>query len=148
MKPEIESYLREHGDRYTDEAMRAQLLQAGHAPEDVDAALEERAAGRVPTASGPDEGGRFRMLTWALHIGAWLLLALWVLLQSEGTFRYGEGGIGLVVLAIAMLIGVGISVLVGRGSARRGNLGVALVVPAISALLLAGSCFAILGGMS
>jgi hypothetical protein len=149
MKPEIESYLREHGDRYTDESLREQLLQAGHAPEDVDAAIRERAAARASAAStGPDERRRFWQLTWGLHVAAWLLLALWVVLQAEGTFRYGEGAIGLIILGVAMLIGVGISGLIGKGSAQRGNLTAALVVPAISAVLLAGSCFGILGGMS
>ena len=147
MKPEIESYLRDHGDRYTDEALRDQLLKAGHAPEEVDAALQERAAGRVAAATGPDERGKFWKLTWALHVGAWLLLGLWVLLQAQGRFRYGEGAIGLIFLAVAMLIGVGISGLVGRGMARRGNLSTALVVPAISAVLLAGSCFGLLSSM-
>lgn len=146
MKPEIESYLREHGDRYTDDALREQLLQAGHTQEDVDTALQERAAGRAATATAPEARGRFWKLTWALHVAAWGLLALWVLLQEPGTFRYGEGGIGLVVLAVTMLIGIGVSGLIGRGSATRGNLAVALVVPAISAVLLAGTCFAILGG--
>lgn len=148
MKPEIESYLREHGDRYTDEALRDQLLKAGHAPEEVDFALHERAAGRETAPSGPDERGRFWKLTWALHIGAWLLLGLWVLLRGESAFRYGEGAIGLIMLAVAMLIGIGISGLIGRGMASRGNLSTALVVPAISAILLAGSCFGLLASMS
>jgi hypothetical protein len=148
MNPEIESYLSEHGDRYTDEALRDQLLKAGHAPEDVDTALRERAAARATAPAGPDERGRFWKLTWALHIGAWLLLGLWVLIQGEGRFRYGEGAIGLIILAIAMLIGIGISGLIGRGIASRGNLSTALVVPAISAVLLAGSCFGLLASMS
>jgi hypothetical protein len=148
MKPEIESYLREHGDRYTEAALRDQLLQAGHPAEEVDAALRERAAAHAAQAHEPGVRRRFWRWAWGLHIAAWLLLGLWVLLQEEGTFRYGENSIGLVILGIALLIGLAISGFIGRAIAERTSLAAGLVVPAISAVLLAGSCFGILGGMS
>ncbi len=50
MRPEIEAYLREHGSRYTTEALRSQLIAAGHDPAEVDAALRETEAIRIGQA--------------------------------------------------------------------------------------------------
>jgi hypothetical protein len=78
-----------------------------------------------------------------------VIIAIWVYLVSqEDRFRYGEGGIGLIVLGVTSLIGLGISGLIGRRMVNRTGLGAAVAVPAVSALLLAGSCFGILGGFS
>jgi hypothetical protein len=51
----------------------------------------------------------------------------------------------LVILAVVLLIGLGISGLAGRGSVRDGRLAGALVAPVISALLIGGSCLAVGG---
>jgi hypothetical protein len=50
----------------------------------------------------------------------------------------------VIVLAVVLLIGLGISGLIGRGLLGRG-MGVALVIPVISALLVGGSCMAMAG---
>jgi hypothetical protein len=149
MKPEIETYLREYGDKYTPEALRSQLIQAGHTPEEVDAALREWDAAQAGRAESPDQRGRFWRWAWGLHIAAWALLAIWLFSLPEQELR-GVGGaaIVLVVLALMLLIGLGISGLIGRLLVNRTGLAVALVVPAISAILLAGACFGLLGGMS
>lgn len=49
-----------------------------------------------------------------------------------------------IVLGIALLIGLGISGLIGRALLVRG-MAIALVVPLISALLLGGTCMAMAG---
>ena len=149
MKPEIETYLREYGDKYTPEALRSQLIQAGHSPEEVDAALREWDAAKAGGAESQDLRGRFWRWAWGLHIAAWAVLALWVFLLAEDNLnQYGGAAIGLIVLAIMLLIGLGISGLIGRFMVNRTGLAVALIVPAISAILLAGACYSILGGMT
>ena len=149
MKPEIETYLREYGAKYTREALRAQLIEAGHAPEEVDAALGEWDAAHSRPPESEDLRGRFWRWAWGLHIAAWAVLALWVfLLAGSNLNQYGGATIGLVVLAFMLLIGLGISGLIGRFMVNRTGLAVALIVPAISAILLAGACYAILGGMT
>lgn len=149
MKPEIETYLREYGDKYTTVALRSQLIEAGHTPEEVDAALREWETARSGDANQEDLRGPFWRWAWGLHIAAWALLAAWVfLLAGDDLNQYGGATIGLVVLGIMLLIGLGISGLIGRMMVNRTGLAVALIVPAVSAILLAGACFGILGGMS
>ena len=149
MKPEIETYLREYGNQYTPEALRSQLIQAGHAPEEVDAALREWNAAQASTAQDPDLRGRFWLWAWGLHIAAWALLAIWLFFLAGDDLRgLGGAGIVLTVLAFMLLIGLGISGLIGRFMVNRTGLAVALIVPAVSALLLAGACFGLLGGFS
>src|SRR6188472_2717185 len=146
MKPEIETYLREYGDRYTREALRAQLVEAGHDPAEVDTALAEWAA-REANPPPSDEGKRqFRRLTWLIHGVALLIAFLWVVLVIGGDL----GAIVLVsvVLGVVLLIGVGISLLIGRYVVSGASAGVAIVVPVVTALLIAGSCLGLMGGFS
>lgn len=145
MKLEIETYLKEYGDRYTSEALRAQLVEAGHDPAEVDAALGEWAARRSSTPP-TDEGKRqFRRLTWLIHGAALLIAFLWMLLVIGGDL----GAILIVsaVLGIVLLIGVGISLLIGRFLVSGATAGAALVVPVVTALLIAGSCVGLMGGL-
>ncbi|HEX6474833.1 MAG TPA: hypothetical protein VF114_07075 [Candidatus Limnocylindria bacterium] len=149
MKPEIETYLREYGDKYTREALRAQLIEAGHGPEEVDAALSEWDAAHSRAPESKDLRGRFWRWAWGLHIAAWAVLAIWVfLLAGPNLNQYGGATIGLIVLAFTLLIGLGISGLIGRFMVNSTGLVVALIVPAVSAVLLAGACYAILDGMA
>lgn len=143
MDPAIRRYLDEHGATYTRDALRQSLVDAGHDPAAVDAAIAGWEAGR--TGAGPDaERGRtFRR--WAIRLHVVALVAVFVLLVAlKGIPAVGLALLGCAVLAVAMLIGWAISSLIGRALLPRAGLFVALVVPAISALLLAGTCFALL----
>jgi hypothetical protein len=142
MKPEIEDYLRENGTRYTSEALRQQLIAAGHDPTEVDAALRETEASRAPQLAEA-RSGRRRFWLWAigLHIAALVVATVWFLLGStSGAYI----AIALVVLALVLLIGLTISGLIGRALIGRG-MAVALVLPLISALLIGGTCMAMAG---
>jgi hypothetical protein len=142
MKPEIDAYLREHGSKYTTDALRQQLIAAGHDVAEVDAALRE--AGATHGAQLSESGGRRgRFWLWAigLHVGALAVATVWIL---NGATSQTYVGIAVVVLGIVLLIGLGISGLIGRALLGRG-MGVAVVVPLISALLLGGSCMAMAG---
>jgi len=142
MRPEIETYLREHGARYTAEALRRELIAAGHDPEEVDAALRETEATRAPNVA---ETSTLRSRFWrwaiALHVAALVVATLWLLL---GHTRTDYVSIAVVILGFALLIGLAISGLIGRALLGRG-LAVALVVPLISALLLGGTCMSVAG---
>jgi len=147
MKPEIEAYLREHGEKYTSDALRQQLIDAGHAPDEVDAALREweegRAKARARPATGAGDERTFRRWALWLHIGA--LVAMVVLVVAlNGTAALGLALIGAVVLGLFLAVGWVISGLIGRALLPRAGLAVALVVPLISALILGGTCFALM----
>lgn len=143
MDPAIKRYLDEHGATYARDALRRSLVDAGHDPAAVDSALSEWEAER--TGAGPDaeRGKTFRRWAFRLHVAA--VVAVFVLLVTlKGTTAIGLALLGCAVLGVAMLIGWAISSLIGRALLPRAGVIVALVVPAISALLLGGTCFALL----
>jgi hypothetical protein len=142
MNPAIKRYLDEHGATYTPEALRKGLLDAGYDPAEVDAAL----AGWNPAEStGPKvQAGRTfaRGALW-LHVAA--LVAVFLLLVAlKGTAAFGTALLGCAVLGVALVIGWAISSLIGRALLPATGAMVALIVPALSAILLGGSCFALL----
>lgn len=147
MRPEIRKYLEEHGERYTTEALRRGLLDAGHPPGEVDDALREFSAKRSAPDVPDERRGAFGWWAFGLHAAALLLVALWLVTQP-GAFTYGMGTIALFVLGLALLIGWAISRPIGQRLLPGSGLSVALIVPAISALLIGGSCFAMLGGLT
>lgn len=142
MKPEIEAYLREHGARYTTEALRKQLLLAGHDATEIDAALRETEAARAPQLA---ETGKLRRRYWllaiGLHVAALAVATAWWAAGSNSSWA----GVVVLFLGVFLLLGLGISGLIGRALLGRGIV-VALVAPLISALLLGGSCIAMSGG--
>ena len=142
MKPEIEAYLREHGAKYTTEALRRQLIAAGHDAAEVEAALRETEAARAPQLS-ETLSTRRRFWRWVigLHIAAGAIATVWLLL---GRTSPSYVGIALIILGLVLVIGLTISGLIGRALIGRG-LAAALVIPVISALLIGGTCMAMAG---
>lgn len=142
MRPEIGAYLREHGARYTTEALRRQLIEAGHDPTDVDAALRETESTRAPLLLARQTFGRWAL--W-LHVGA--LVAMVVLVNlTNGAQALGLASIGAVVLGLFLALGWAVSSLIGRALLPRTGLPVALIFPVISALGLGGTCVAVMYG--
>jgi hypothetical protein len=143
MDPAIKRYLDEHGPTYTRDALRRSLVEAGHDPAAVDAALIEWEAERAGT--GPDAERRKTFSRWTVRLHAAALVAVFVLLVAlKGTPAIGLALLGCAVLGVAMIIGWAISSLIGRALLPRAGVIVALVVPALSALFLSGTCFALL----
>jgi len=142
MRPEIDAYLREHGAQYTTEALRRQLIHAGHDAAQVDTALREWEAGRGAQLTETRTVSR-RFWRWAigLHLAAGVLASVWLLLGSTSG---GYIGIALIILGLVLLIGLSISGLIGRALIGRG-MAAALVFPVISALLIGGTCMAMAG---
>jgi hypothetical protein len=141
MRPEIEAYIREHGDRYTPEALRRALLEAGYEPTEVDAALRELASRRAASAGNGGRRSRFWLVAIALHLAALVVAGIWIANSASATYF----GFVVTVLVVVLLIGLGISGLIGYRLLPRSGLAVALVVPLVSALLLGGTCMALSG---
>jgi hypothetical protein len=141
MKPEIEAYLREHGARYTTEALRSRLVAAGHDPGEVDAALQETEVARAPLLSDRQTFGRLAL--W-LHVGALVVVVVLVVIIN-GVQALGLALIAAVVLALFLALGWAVSSLIGRALLPHTGLVVALIVPVVSALALGGWCLSIMG---
>jgi len=142
VNPEIRRYLDEHAATYTPEALRRGLIEAGHDPAEVDAALKEWSSISTNSAAPTTDGRRF--WRWALGLHLAVLAAIGVASLVIGSFATGGWGL-LVILALVLLIGLGISGMIGRGVLPSSGLAPALLVPAISALLIGGSCLAVGG---
>lgn len=144
MRPEIDAYLRQHGDKYTTEALRRQLITAGYDAADIDAALRETEVGRGPQlAKSRASRSRFWLLAIGLHVAALALVTIWVFIKS-----YTYAPFAATLLALMLLVGLGISGLIGRSFVPRNGLAVALIVPVISAIGLSGICLATISGSS
>jgi len=142
MRPEIEAYLRENGARYTTKALRTQLIQAGHDAAEVDAALRETDAARSPQfAETRAARSRFWWSVVGLHLAAFALVTVWVYSRN-----YTYAPIAAMILALMLLVGLGISGLIGRALLSRRGLLAALLVPLISVVALGGVCLAAIGG--
>ena len=139
MRPEIEAYLRDHGATYTTDALRAQLIRAGHDPAEVDAALAETEQARLPQLTST-KGQRSRFWRLAFLFNVAVLVGVTIL-----TLNSTYAGLISVVLGIALLIGLAISGSIGRLLLPRSGLLVALILPVVAALLLGGWCFAMMG---
>jgi hypothetical protein len=149
MRPEIKRYLDENGAQYTSDALRSALLQVGHDPAEVDAALQEWQSEHAGAFVGEESRRRFRRWTIWLHLGA--LLVVFVLLSlSFGAQPSGLANAALVtgVLGVLLLVGWYLSWLIGRRLLPRTGIAIALIIPLISALGLGGSCLALMGGIS
>jgi hypothetical protein len=141
MRPEIETYLRENGARYTSKALRQQLIRAGHDPAEVDAALQETEAARAPQFAATNAlRSRFWLWVWGLNIAGLIVASIWAFQGSSAAYA---GAVPL-VLGVFLLVGLGIAGLIGRSMLGRG-LGVALIVPIIVMVLLTGTCMAMFG---
>ena len=141
MRPEIESYLRDNGAKYTTKALRQQLIHAGHDPAEVDAALQETEAARKPQfAETRALRSRFWLWVWGLNIAGLIIATIWAFQGRSATYA----GAVPIVLGFFLLVGLAISGLIGRSMLGRG-MSVALIVPVIFTLILTGSCMAIFG---
>jgi hypothetical protein len=143
----IHDYIRDNRGRYTREAIRQQLLAAGHDAAAIDAAWA------MVDAPDPDAtvGERFWGRFWLYLIGANLVALLIVGLLSGllGSLS-GSGAVLLGVLAIALAIGALISwgivattqpTHLGRGTAMT----IGAFVPLLFAFLIGGACYALVG---
>jgi len=145
MRSEIDAYIREHGAKYTTDALRRQLIDAGHDPSEVDAAMREAASGAA-TRQGSAVADVARVL---YAIGALVgALGAFLLLSLSGFGASFNAPLFIAVYAIAYL-GLGyVLVRLVRAAAsafRIDGLGAVLlsiVLVPVFGLLMFGTCFA------
>lgn len=146
--PRIADYIRQHKDRYTRQAIREQLIEAGHEPEAIDRTWA------VLDMPDPDDviGRRFWSRFWMVLIGINVAVFLLVALGSGMLMNLsGYGGL-LVILAIVLtifaLIAWGVVGLTGPSRMRRvPALIVGVTIPLFFALLVGGTCYALVGSI-
>lgn len=138
MNPKIEDYLRKNGAEYTTKALRGQLLKAGYEATEIDAALQETEAARAPRLARTKA---LRSQFWAV---AWVtnFVVLLAVTALVGSNTYA--GAVFIVLGIVMLLGLGISGIIGTALLPGRGLLFAVAVPVVVALLLGGTCFAMM----
>ena len=145
MRPEIEDYLTQHGQEYNPDALRRGLLDAGYDEAEVDEALRGRYQASGQDVQTADERTFSRWTLW-LHIAA--LVGMFVLvIIANGTQAFGLAVFGGLVLLLVLLLSWTLTSWIGRALLPRTSLGVALILPAASALILGGTCTALLGGV-
>jgi hypothetical protein len=135
---DLVAYLRRYGDRYTREAMATRLIEAGHDPDAVEAALADLDDAEPPTAASPDDHVGARLVTRAIVVSAVLIFAGWLLVTGIS----GPGATGFIAatVGLAALFAVGAIWLIGRVKSVA-----AMAAIAVFAVLL-GLPVALLGG--
>lgn len=113
MRPEIEAYLREHGPKYTTDALRRELITAGHDPDEVDAALRETKATRSGTDKTPSSSG-ISDAAWALYLIGAVLGALGALLAVALAGMVNSATYAVLFLAIYAITYLGLGYLLVR----------------------------------
>ena len=132
----IDDYIEQNKARYTREAIRDQLVTAGHDPKEIDDAWERLGASRAgATPVGWRPGWReFWLLLVVGAIGAAIVWA------GE---PYGAGGIAPFGYAVILSIGFGAAKLISRAIDRSGGglAAVYLAIATVGALLLSAINF-------
>jgi hypothetical protein len=151
MDQRIADFISANRGKYTREAIRQQLIDAGHSPEAIDATWAILDTPDPDEAGVAGEGfwGRFFLFVIGLNLAVLLLVAL-----STGMLARLEGySVVLIVLAIALAIGALISwaIVAATGPEKLGRTSAMViggVVPLLFALLIGGTCYALAGAVS
>ena len=147
MDARIADYIREHRSKYTREAITQQLIDAGHDRESIEATWTALETPDPDDTAGEGFWGRWFLILIGINVAVVLLvgLATGSLFVSE---RLGLLGILAVALAIGALISWGI--VAATGPAKMGRttaMVIGIAIPLVVALLLGGTCYALLSGM-
>jgi hypothetical protein len=149
MDPRISDYIRANRRKYTREAITKQLVEAGHDPAEVErvwAALDAPDADRV---AGEGFWGRFALIVVGINLAVLLLVGF----LTGALQNAGQGGLILlivlaVVLGIGALIAWGIVAVTGPANMSPTTaLVIGTTIPLLFALLIGGSCYALIGGL-
>lgn len=141
MNANLVDYVMKNRGRYTDHALRAQLLQAGYAPAEIEATLADPNLG----VRKADIDRRRAQVTVIVAVA--FLVVFIVLAYGMRNFSYGGAVIASAILGVLLISGALGSSLVARriagNRAARGLVGglvIALLVPFIVLVAIAGSC--------
>ncbi len=149
MDPRIADYIRANRKKYTREVIREQLITAGHDPSEIDATWAALDAPDPDAVAGEGFWGRFWLFLVVLNVAIFLV----VVVASGMLASITQGSFVLaVVLAIALAIGALMAwgIVAATGPARMGRttaMVVGAVIPLVFALLVGGSCYALVASM-
>ena len=151
MDPNIADYIAKNQGKYTREAIRQQLIDAGHDPAGIDATWA------ILDTPDPDEAGlagegfwsRFFLFLVGLNVAVFLLVAL-----TTGMLTNFAGGGGALAAVFAVALGIGAliswGIVAAVGPDKMGRTTATIigaVIPLVFALLIGGSCFALTSAM-
>jgi len=144
MDPRIADFIRDNRQRYTREAIRQQLIEAGHDPVEIEATWAALDAPDPDATAGEGFWGRFWLFLAGLNIGVFLLVFLLTGMWNSSVLA--------VVFAIALIIGALMAwgTVAATGPAKLGRttaLVIGGVIPLVFALLIGGSCYALAGAI-
>ena len=132
-------YLDENLDAYTAEALEATLIAAGHAPADVQAALEQARARRT---AAPVK--RLARMTILVAYGLTYLVFVVGLVKAD--LGYGVSGLAAMVLTVVTAVALVASIkLIGRRGAPLTFVPL-VALPLLILVTVAGACYATTGG--
>ena len=147
MDPRIADFIRTHRDTLTREAITQQLLEAGYARESIDATWAALDTPDPDDTAGEGFWGRWFLIVVGINLAVLLLVGV----ASESLFVDERRGL-LVILAAALgigaLISYGIVALVGPSRMGRTTATViGVTIPLRFALLIGGTCYALLASL-
>jgi hypothetical protein len=148
MDPRIADYIRANRGRYTREAIRQQLIDAGYDQAEID-----RTWAILDTPDADDVAGegfwrRFALIVIGVNVGIFLVIGLLTGMLANVGASAVLLGIFAVVLAIGALIAWGIVALTGPAKMSPTTATViGSAIPLLFALLIGGSCYALVGAI-
>jgi len=142
MDPRIADYIRANRKKYTREVIREQLVKAGHDPSEIDATWAALDAPDPDAVVGEGFWGRFWLFLVGLNVAVFLIVVLVSGLLNSIVLA--------VVLGIALSIGALMAwgIVAATGPAKMGvttAMVIGGVIPLVFALLIGGSCYALVG---
>ncbi len=144
MDPRIADYIRANRRKYTREVIREQLIKAGHDPAAIDATWAALDAPDPDAVVGEGFWGRFWLFLIGLNLAVFLLVFLLTGMVNSVVLAVVLG----IALAIGALIAWGIVVATGPTKMGRTTaMAIGGVIPLIFALLIGGSCYALVGAI-
>ena len=144
MDPRIADFIRANRRKYTREVIREQLVKAGHAPADIDATWAALDVPDPDAVVGEGFWGRFWLFLVGLNVAVFLLVFLVTGMVNSVVLAAVLG----VALAIGALIAWGI--VVATGPTQMGRTTAMMIgglIPVVFALLIGGTCYALVGAI-
>jgi len=142
MDPRIADFIRANRKRYNRDVIREQLLKAGHDPADIDATWAVLDAPDPDAVAGEGFWGRFWLFLIGLNVAVFLIVFLATGMLNSFVLAVVFG----IVLSIGALMAWGI--VAATGPAKMGQTTAMIiggVIPLVFALLIGGSCYALVG---
>ena len=147
MDPRIADYIRANRKKLTRQAIRKQLLDAGHDPQEIDATWAALEAPDADDTAGPGFWRRFWIYLLGANVAVFLLVGL-----LTGMLAAIPGGGGILAFIFVIVLGIGALIAWAVvGATRPTTLSpttatvIGIVIPLVFALLVGGSCFALVG---